>query len=181
MTADEFLVHEFPDGKVELVRGEPRVNPPAGAPHGVVASNLLRHLIRHVDDHDLGRVFGDGVGYELLVLPHTVRAPDVSFIRTGRMPAEGVRRGFMKMAPDLAVEVLSPSETASELAEKLDDYRAAQTPLIWVIDPERRDVTIMPRDKPVRLVKIGDTLDGDDVLPGFRMAVVDLFLGLAPD
>ena len=83
------------------------------------------------------------------------------------------------MAPDLAVEVLSPSERASELEEKLDDYRAAGTPLIWVIDPDRRTVMIVSRAAPLRWIRAQDTLDGGDVLPGFQCRVAELFEGLA--
>ena len=101
MTVDEFLAHDFPEGKVELVRGEPRVTPPAGGPHGTVASNVLRLLILYVDQHRLGRVFGDGVGFELVKLPRTVRVPDASFVRAERLPAGGIGRGLLKMAPDL--------------------------------------------------------------------------------
>jgi Uma2 family endonuclease len=179
MTVEEFAEYNFPDGKVELVRGEPRVMPPAGAPHGGVESNLLGLLLPFVTRHRLGRVFSDGVGYELIALPRTVRNPDASFVRSDRLPPEGLRPGFLKMAPDLAVEVLSPSETASELEEKLDDYRAAGTPLIWVIDPDRRTVMIVSRDAPLRWIRADGTLDGGDVVPGFRCRVGDLFEGLA--
>jgi Uma2 family endonuclease len=179
MTVDEFSEYNFPEGKVELVRGEPRVMPPAWAPHGWVESNLLGLLLPFVARHHLGRVFADGLGYELIALPHTVRNPDVSFVRADRLPAEGLRRGFLKMAPDLTVEVLSPSETASDLEEKLDDYRAAGTPLIWVIDPDRRTVMIVSGDAPLRWIRADETLDGGDVVPGFRCRVAELFEGLA--
>lgn len=179
MTVEEFSAYNFPEGKVELVRGEPRVMSPAGAPHAVVGSNLLGLLLPFVVQHKLGRVFGDGLGYELIALPHTVRNPDASFVRADRLPADGVRRGFLKMAPDLSVEILSPSETASMLEEKLDDYRAAGTPLIWVIDPDRRTVMIVSGDAPLRWIRADDTLDGGDVVPGFRCRVAELFQGLA--
>ncbi|HKO14847.1 MAG TPA: Uma2 family endonuclease [Gemmatimonadaceae bacterium] len=135
MTADQFLAYPLPDGKAELVRGELRVAPPAGGPHGVAASNLLLLLGAHVRQHRLGRVFADGVGYQLPGLSHTVRVPGGSFVRTDRLPDEGIGPGLLKFAPDLAIEVLSPSETASALQEKLDDYAASGTPLVWVVDP----------------------------------------------
>lgn len=179
MTVEEFESFNFPEGKVELVRGEPRVMSPAGAPHAVVASNLLRHLLPFVHDHRLGQVFGDGLGYELIALPHTVRNPDASFVRASRLPPGGFTRGFLKMPPDLVVEVLSPSEAAWELEEKLDDYRAAGTPLIWVIDPKRRTVMVVSGDAPTRWIRADETLDGGDVVPGFRCRVSELFEGLA--
>jgi Uma2 family endonuclease len=179
MTVEEFFEYKFPDGKVELVRGVPRVREPASGMHGWVQSNLVGLLMPYVAEHRLGRVFNDGVGYELISLPRTVRNPDAAFFRGERLPPGGLGRGFVKMAPDLAVEILSPAETASELEEKLDDYRAAGTPLIWVIDPERRTLMIVSGDAPVRWLRADDTLDCGAVIPGFRCGIAELFEGLA--
>ena len=178
MTPEEFLVHSVPDGKAELVRGELRVTPPAGGPHLCVASNIHVLLATYVKGRGLGRAFGDG-GFELMQLPRTVRAPDASFVRADRLPAKGIGAGLLKLAPDLAVEVLSPSESASALEEKLDDYRACGTPLIWVVDPARRTVMIVASDAPVRWLREGNVLDAGDVIPGFSCAVEELFDGLA--
>src|SRR5215467_1273554 len=108
VTVDEFLTLDLPDGKAELVRGDVRVTPPPGAPHGVAEANLWFALETHVRAHNLGRVFGGSFGYELIRLPHTVRVPDVSFVRRERLPQSGIGPGLVKFAPDLAVEVLSP-------------------------------------------------------------------------
>lgn len=179
MTAEEFLAFPLPDGKAELVRGELRVTPPAGGPHGVAASNLLFALSLYVRQHALGRAFGDGVGYELVRLPHTVRVPDASYVRADRLPAGGIGPGLLRLAPDLAVEVLSPSETASDLEEKLDDYTVARTPLIWVVDPVRRTVMVVAINAPVRWLREDDRLDGGNVIPGFACRVSDIFDGIA--
>ena len=181
MTVEEFLAYSLPDAKAELVRGELRVTPPAGGSHGVAASNLVFTLAAHVRQHGLGRVFADGFGYELVQLPRTVRVPDGSFVRAERLPPEGIGPGLLKFAPDLAIEVLSPSETASELEEKLDDYLFSGTPLIWVVDPVRRTVMIVAADAPVRWLREDDTLDGGKVVPGFTYAVSDIFEGIARD
>ena len=103
----------------------------------------------------------------------------MSFVRAGRLPKEGIGPGLLKLAPDLAVEVLSPSESASELEEKLDDYRACGTPLIWVVDPARRTVMIVASDAPVRWLREDDALDGGNVVPGFSCPVAELFEGIA--
>jgi Uma2 family endonuclease len=179
MTAEEFLAYPLPDAKGELVRGELRVTPPAGGPHGVAVANLVFMVSTHVRAGGIGRVFGDGIGYELLRLPRTVRVPDASFVRTDRLPPDGLGPGLVKLAPDIAVEVLSPSETASELEEKLDDYLVSGTPLIWVVDPIRRTVMIVSADAPVRWLHEGDTLDAGTVIPGFTCAVSDIFEGIA--
>lgn len=179
MTPEDFLLHPLPDGKAELVRGELRVTPPAGGPHGRVATNLVILLSEYLKGRGLGWVYADGVGYQLLELPRTVRCPDLSFVRANRLPKEGIGPGLLKLAPDLAVEVLSPSESASELEEKLDDYRACGTALIWVIDPARRTVMIVASDSPVRWLREADTLDGGAVVPGFSCGVAELFEGIA--
>ena len=181
MTVEEFLASSLPDGKAELVRGELRVPPPPGAPHGTAAINLVVMLANHVRAHGLGRVFGDSFGYELVRLPRTVRVPDGSFVRAERLPPEGIGPGLLKFARDLAIEVLSPSETASELEEKLDDYLFSGTPLIWVVDPVRRTVMLVAADSPVRWLRESDTLDGGTVIPGFTCPVSDIFEGIARD
>jgi Uma2 family endonuclease len=180
MSPEEFLVYDLDDEyQGELVRGELCVTPAPGAPHGMIATNLTFLLSAHVREFKVGWVFADSVGYQLVDLPRTVRRPDVSFVRADRLPAEGVGPGFLKLAPDLVVEVISPSETASELEEKLDDYRACGTQLIWVVDPMQRTVMIVASDAPPRWVREGERLDGGGVLPGFSCAVAELFEGVA--
>jgi Uma2 family endonuclease len=181
MTPEEFLVYPVPDAKAELVRGELRVTPPPGGPHGCAATNLVVLLSGYVRSGGLGRVFADGVGYELVQLPRTVRVPDASFVRSHRLPEEGIGPGLLKLAPDLAIEVLSPSETASELEEKLDDYRACGTSLIWVVDPVRRTVMVVASDAPVRWLHEHETLDGAEAIPGFACEVSAIFEGIARD
>lgn len=178
MTVEEFFALPHTAEKQELIRGELRLTPPAGGPHGVAGTNLVIALGAFVQRDRLGRVFGDGVGYVLTRIPHTVRVPDVSFVRADRLPPNGVKPGPLQLAPDLAVEVLSPSETASSLAEKLHDYTVAGTPLIWVADPERRSVTIVSAVGPVRSLYEGDMLDGGAVIPGFSCNVAEIFDGI---
>ena len=155
------------------------MTPPAGGPHARASTNVVVLLYAYVEPRALGSVFADGAGYLLLALPRTVRSPDASYVRADRLPEEGVGPGFLRVAPDLAIEVLSPSESASELEEKLDDYRACGTPLIWVMDPVRRTVMIVASDAPVRWLREGDTLDGGTVIPGFSCTVAELFKGIA--
>jgi Uma2 family endonuclease len=181
MTVEEFLVAELPEGKSELVRGEVRLTPPAGAPHGGATANLVFSLTAYVRQHRLGAVFGGAVGYELIQFPHTVRVPDASFVRADRLPAGGLRPGLFTFAPDLAIEVLSPSERASEIEEKLYDYITAGTALVWIADPVRRTIMTVSSDAPVRLLSEGDALDGGTVIPGFSCPVADVFAGIARD
>jgi len=181
MTVDEFLLRDVPEGKAELVRGELRVTLPAGGPHATVLSNLIALLVPYVTHHRLGRVFGDGTGYELVQFPHTVRVPDLSFVSAGRLPAGGIGPGLFTWAPDLAVEVVSPNEGPSALREKVDDFRAAGTRLVWVIDPRSRTVTVVAGNTSLSVLRDDEPLDGGDVIPGFSCRVADLFDGLASD
>ena len=179
MTIDEFLVADLPEGKSELVRGEVRLTPPPGAPHGKAIANLVFALTADVKERRLGEVFGDSVGYELIRFPHTVRVPDASFVRADRIPSDGVRPGLFKFPPDLAIEVISPSETASSLEEKIRDYATSGTRLIWIVDPMRRTILTIPDDTPVSWLAEADTLDGGSVIPGFACPVADVFEGIA--
>lgn len=180
LTLEEFAA--LPDDDLrplELVDGEVRVMAPAHGPAATVASNVHFLLSAHVRARGLGRVYVDNAGFALLGSRHTNRSPDAAFIRADRLPADGVGPGPIRIAPDLTVEVLSPTETASILEEKLDDYRAAGTPLVWVIDPDRRTVMVLPNDAPFYVLREGDTLTGDRVLPDFCCAVAELFEGVA--
>jgi Uma2 family endonuclease len=179
VTSEQFLDHPAASGGSELVRGVVRMMTPASGVHGVVSCNVLRVLSTYVREHRLGRCFADSTGFALPGLPNTVRAPDASFVRAERLPHDGVGGGWVELAPDLAVEVLSPTETASDVSEKLADYRAAGTALVWVVDPAKRTVGSFAQSAPARWLNESDTLDGDAVLPGFRCAVIDLFEGIA--
>ena len=181
MTAEEFLLYPVPDAKAELVRGELRVSPPAGGPHSVAVGNICKKLFAFFERVPIGRVFVDGTGFELVSLRHTVRVPDASVVRNERLPAAGIGPGLLKLAPDLVIEVLSPSETASDLQEKLDDYAAAGTPLVWVVDPMRWTVSVVAAGEQTRRLREGDALDGGMVIPGFSCAVSEIFEGIARD
>ncbi len=179
LTADEFLVHSAANERSELVRGHIHLMSPASAVHGLVSMTVGRLLSPHVRKHRLGECFADSTGYALPNLSNTVRASDASFVRADRLPAGGVTGGFHELAPDLAVEVLSPSESAADLSENLSDYRVAGTPLIWVIDPATRTVAVISAND-WRTLGVEATLTGGDVVHGFSCAVAELFEGLAP-
>ena len=156
------------------------VNPPGEGPQGVAKANLCQRLMTYVIPLKVGQVFGS-VGYELPQLPRTVRAPDASFVRADRFPPNGIGPGLFKFAPDVAIEVLSPSDTASEMFEMIDDYLVAGTSLVWVVDPVRRTVMIVSRNHPLALLHEGDTLNGGEVLPEFSCDVSDIFYRIARD
>lgn len=176
LTAEEFLRHPAAEGASELVNGEIVYMSPAGAVHHIVGGALFAQLWAYVEAHGLGDAFMDNVGYYLPIPGRkrdTVRAPDVSFVAAGRL-AE-VPRGFLRLAPDLAVEVLSPENTAADMDARMADYFAAGTRLLWVVDPDRRTVAVHSPHAPARWLAERDVLEGDDVVPGFTLPVAALF------
>jgi Uma2 family endonuclease len=177
-TADAFLVRPGASQPAELVRGEIRVMTPAGGAHGAIAGTIFAALHAFVEPRDLGICFPDNTGFLLPGLGDTVRSPDVAFVRADRLPERGLGAGWMTVAPDLVVEVLSPTETPSELEEKLRDYKTAGTRLVWVVDPATRIVSVRTANGE-SLLREGNELDGGDVLPGFALAITQLFARLA--
>jgi Uma2 family endonuclease len=175
ITADE-LLHMPDDGyKYELVAGRLRKMTPAGVRHGVVGVRLVNAVSAHVERHNLGITVGPDTGYKLASNPDTVRAPDVSFVARERIPVSGIPAGYWPGAPDLAVEVMSPTDRRHDIEEKIDEYLHSGVRLIWFVEPSERRITVYrPREQLVVLTE-GDTLDGGDVLPGFSYPVARLF------
>jgi Uma2 family endonuclease len=169
-------LEKFPDDdyKYELVQGRVVRMSPTGTVHGWLVMRFGARLIGHVDARGLGLVLTE-VGFRLSSSPDTVRAPDVSFIRRDRLQESALPRGFWQGPPDLAVEVLSPDDRPSEMRTKVADYLAHGVPVVVVIDPDARTATAhRPAAAPVTLGS-PDMLDLDDVVPGFRCKVQDIF------
>jgi Uma2 family endonuclease len=179
LTVPEFAVHPAAAGASELVAGEIRMMAPASGAHGAVAGAIFAAVNAFVEQRQLGVCFPDNTGFALPGIENTVRSPDMAFVRGDRLPADGLSSGFVELAPDLVVEVLSPTETASDLEEKLRDYLASGTTLAWVIDPAKRVIIVRAADAPVRWLLADDLLEGGPVLPGFSIPVAGLFARLA--
>ena len=175
MTADE-LLRLRDDGRCyELVRGELRVMEPPGARHGAAAMRLGAMLAQHALANRLGVVFAAETGVVLARSPDTVRAPDAAFVRKERIPPGGPGPTYFEGAPDLAVEVLSPGDTALEIEDKVEEYHAAGARAVWVVNPKRRRVTAHRPGAAPLVLHEGESLDAGDVVPGFRCAVAEIF------
>ncbi|MDP9312729.1 MAG: Uma2 family endonuclease [Chloroflexota bacterium] len=173
-TAEELWRLPVTDTRRELVRGEVVETMPPGGRHGAIAV-VLAMLLRLWAQKSGGGYVGVEAGYILSRKPDTVRGPDVSCIRAARLPASGVPEGFWELAPDLAVEIVSPSETADEVREKVRDFLNAGTPLVWTIYPRTQEVIVHTADGLARTYSDGDVLEFPTVLPGFSCSVVELF------
>ena len=162
------FIPKYPDG---LVTG-------SGGEHGIVATEIGFLLRLHIGDEDLGEVVAAETGFRLRRDPDLVRCPDVAFVVARRL-ADAVPRGVIEGAPDLAVEVLSPTNQAAEMGRKVADYLAAGSRAVWVVDPDARTVAVHRPGVRSRPHEGDDVPDGGDVLPGFRMATQRIFARLA--
>ncbi len=179
LTLQEFeRLPEEDEFRVELVRGRLVREPRPGGRHGRIAFRVGFLIERFAEVRGLGQVVME-TGFLLAEDPPTVRGPDVAFIAQESLPAEGAPVGHWRYAPDLAIEVLSPSNSAAETLQKVADYLRSGSRLVWVVDPAAESVTIYSPRGDVRVVDDGDVLEGEDVLPGFRVEVADLFEGAA--
>lgn len=175
MTADELLALPEDGIRRELVEGELREMTPAGFQHGRIAGNIAGELRNHVRAHLLGVIATAEAAYRLAVDPDTVRSPDVSFVRRERIEEVGDPTGFWPGAPDLAVEVISPSERYSDVTAKIEEYLAAGTAMVVVVDPPQRLVTVYRSRTDVAVLTEDDVLHGGDVVPGWTLPVREIF------
>ena len=165
------------DVRRELVNGEIVEMAPVGGIHGQVTGKVYRRLADHVERRGGGEVLVGDVGFVLNLPgdPERVRAPDVAFVSTARLPGGRLPQGFLPGAPDLAVEVLSPSDNPVDVQQKVRDYLDGGTRLVWVIAPQPKSVTAYRADGTARLLHEQEQLDGEDVLPGLTIPLAELF------
>lgn len=161
----------------ELIDGT-LVEKPVGLYEAIIAANMAAFLNHFVLSRRLGAVGGSKSTLRMAATGR-IRLPDVCFIAAERLPK--TREPVPALAPDLAVEVLSESNTRLEMDQKLNEYFRSGTRLAWIIDPPTRSVEIYHApDKPIRILKETDALDGEHVLPGFTVAIADLFQNVPP-
>ena len=175
MTAEEFAVLPNPrDGsQQELVKGEVVIMPPPQARHGIICSRIDRRLGIYVEENNLGWTTSNDTGVILERDPDTVRGPDVAFWSIARQPE--LPAGYFEIPPDIAVEVLSPTDRRRDVREKIREYITLGVRLVWLIDPETRTVTVYLGTIRGTELDESDTLDGGEVLPGFAVPVSYLF------
>jgi Uma2 family endonuclease len=176
MTADQLLSLPMGMGqRYELVAGELRMMSPAGWRHGGVVGVLQTLLGAHIYKNGLGQVFGAETGFLLRRDPDTVRAPDFAFIAKEHLPATAPADAYWPGAPDLAIEVLSPSDTTGEVGEKVQEWLSCGCAAVWVVDPKLQTVTVYQSMTDVRIFSAEETLVGEPVVGGFTCRVAELF------
>lgn len=174
LTAEDLLALD--DGlRHELLKGELITMTPSGGEHGVITARLARLVDSYVASRNLGLVFGAEAGFRIGTDPDTVRAPDLAFVRRERIPSTGIPTGFWPGAPDLAAEVVSPSDTYEYVAGKVADWLRAGTEVVWVVTPRARSVAVHDKSGDVTIVPEFQRLTGGSTIPGFGCGVGEIF------
>lgn len=176
VTADELLRLPEDEWRYELVEGRLVRMSPTGGTHGRIVMALLRAVDRFVEERRLGEVFPAETGFRILPEGEadTVLAPDLAYVRAGREPGPETE-GYPDIAPDLVVEVASPSQGRVEMRAKARKWLNAGVRLVWIVLPEARTVEVWQDGGLASIVNVNASLSGQDVLPGFDLAVKDLF------
>jgi Uma2 family endonuclease len=175
MTADELLAMPDDGYRYELVNGVLKRMSPAGDEHGRVGMELAIPLGAHVKKNKLGKLYLAETGFLIRTDPDTVRAPDVAFVRVERIKEGPGVKGYRVGAPDLAVEVVSPGDTVSEVEEKVAEWLEGGARMVWVVSPKLHTVTVYRSLTNIVTLTGKDKLDGGDVVPGFQMNVAEIF------
>ncbi len=169
---DEELMRIKHEGKVELVDGEVKLMTPAGLEQGWVNAKLTVKLGSYILRHRLGFIFDAQTGFR----PRkNMRAPDFSFVSREKLPQGKLPKGFGRVPPDLAVEVLGLNETFADYEEKIAEYLSWGVRLIWLVDPNTETVMVVRQNGERQVLKGKDVLSGEDVVPGFKIRVKSIF------
>jgi Uma2 family endonuclease len=179
LTVDDFLRSD-PEGHCELVRGAVVTMGPKTWRHGRLADGIDHLLNTYLETHPIGRVAVEA-GFVTTRDPDTVRIPDLVFVSFARWSPEEEQAiidsdEVLPVAPDLAVEILSPDDRWSDTEEKIDEYLRAGVLLTWIVDPRRQTVHVYRADGSVRRLTPSDRLSGEEILPGLELSVPDLLI-----
>ena len=168
MTVQEFLESDLE--RYEYVKGELIPMPPTSGEHGDISMSLVVFLAPYVRENQLGRVYTSDTGFQI---GDRVLMPDIAFVASARLPDD--RRKTFSIPPDLAVEVVSPTDAQFRVVEKALTYLSAGTQLVWVIEPIAKTVTVYRSETDIKVLTREDTLTGEDVVEGFSCQVSQLF------
>ena len=176
MTAEELL--RLPDDGMrhELIDGVMTTMSPSGSRHTWIALRFGGRLDSFVTQHGLGRAFGADGGFLLRRRPDLLRAPDAAFVRQERVDVVGETDEYCPEPPDLAVEVVSPTDRPGEIARKVAQYLAHGTRMVIVVYPDTRSARVHRPDQPTLELGENDVIDGADVVPGWRLPLAELFV-----
>jgi Uma2 family endonuclease len=168
-----------PDGNWELVNGEIIAVNPTSYRAARVTARILRLLDVYAETHELGDIVGPDAGFVIFPDENTLVAPDVSFIASHRVPHTIDQEHFARLAPDLVVEVMSPSDRMTDALHKISLYLEAGVSLVWLVEPGPRTISVFQQDRPAVRLAGDQVVEAEGILPGFSMTVDEL-LGPSP-
>ena len=175
MTVEELEREGAPEGRWELIDGKLVEMPPASDEHGQIGSGCVGRQWNHVVPRRLGNVYGADTGFVLFPGQELARVPDAAFVHADRLRPDRNRAGFLRLAPDLVVEVISPSNRRPDVLAKVQLWLDAGVRLLWLADPVARTVSVYGPDRAPRVLTEADELDGGEVLPEFRLPLSAVF------
>jgi Uma2 family endonuclease len=161
-----------PEKQIEIVDGEVEIKEMAGARHSGISGRLFRKLGNFIEENNLGEVYGADTTF---AIGENDRLPDISFVSINKIPESGEPEGKWKIIPDLAIEVVSPTDIYSKILKNIREYLQARVKQVWLIEPEFQTVTIYIPPMKSETLTIEDTLICEEVLPGFQLAVKEIF------
>lgn len=168
-----------PEGNWELIRGEVVAVNPTSYRSARVTARILRLLDTYTESHQLGDVVGPDAGFVIFPDENTLVAPDVGFVASHRVPPAADQEHFARLAPDLVVEVMSPSDRMTDALRKISLYLEAGVPLVWLVEPGPRTISIFEQGRSPRRLAGDDVIAAEAILPGFKMTV-DALIGSPP-
>ena len=175
ITADELLRLDAEGVRGELIRGALSETMPTGREHGQIVVKLVLRLGNFVEPRKLGVLTASDSGVWLERGPDTVREPDIAFFSAGKSPPDERVTGYAEVAPDLVVEIVSPSDRLTAVNDKALMWLRYGVRLVWVVHPDERLVDVHRDGHPVVALDESGALDGLDVLPGFSCPVREIF------
>ena len=175
-TAEQLAALSSDNHRYELVKGVLRMMSLSGNVHGRVTSNIHWRLAQHVHEYQLGTVYAAETGFVIDENTDTVRAPDIAFVSASRLVDFQDKSGYLRLAPDFVTETVSPSDTFSEVEDKSFCWLSAGVRMVLIADPGTETFHVYRSAKEITVLSMGDVLDADDVVRGWRLPVKDAFV-----
>lgn len=174
-TAEQLAALPDDGNRYELINGELSVMSPAGGRHGRIALRINKLLAIHVDDLSLGATFAAETGFRIATNPDTVRAPDGAFVRQSQMDSLADDTGYLPFSPDLAIEVVSPSDSFAHIEDKAFTWLDSGASLVLIIEPQSETIHAYRSRHEIAVYRVEESVDASDIVSGWKFEVSAVF------